>query len=345
MRKANFLRTALAATLAVAGLSIASLPAETAYTVPQGYLNQTITALKTTAISFPLYGEPVVAGSLTSVGASTLADSSASFSAIYDDAATPHYIRITSGAGVGRFFKIATITATDATVDLGVTGVAVNDAGAAVAVGDKYEIFPGETLNTLFGSGTGTLLAGWLTGTSATTADNVQIWNPSGSSWNSYFNTGATWKKGLTSNLGNTVIPPDSAVYVVRRGVTDLVLTNIGSCSPTNMRTSILSGPSKKTYMAFGFPADKTLASAGFQSITGWTSASSATAADNVQIWNTSAASWSTYYYTGTAWKKGLSTVDANTVALPAGTPIMLNIKGTLSGSNQLYTSAKPAGY
>ncbi len=59
-------------------------------------------------------------------------------------------------------------------------------------------------------------LPGWTPGDAASVADNVWLWN--GTSWDTYYYTGANWEKaGSFSTANNTSISPTTAIFVHRK--------------------------------------------------------------------------------------------------------------------------------
>ena len=61
-------------------------------------------------------------------------------------------------------------------------------------------------------------LPGWQTASSANSADNVLIWNPTTSAWTVYFHNGTSWRKsGALGNFNTDTIPVNGTMFVNRR--------------------------------------------------------------------------------------------------------------------------------
>jgi hypothetical protein len=98
------------------------------------------------------------------------------------------------------------------------------------------------------------------------------------------------------------------------------------------------SGP---TYFGIYFPADTTLSTLGLQNLSGWAANVSAGSADKVVLVSNTGSS-STYWYTGTNWKKSASgSPISDAVVIPAGTMVYINKLGTTTGYST-FTQALP---
>jgi hypothetical protein len=62
----------------------------------------------------------------------------------------------------------------------------------------------------------------WKTGSSASQADNVLLWNPTNKTWDTYYHNGTHWRvsNSLNPNLDAQVVPLGSAMFVVRQSST-----------------------------------------------------------------------------------------------------------------------------
>ena len=224
-----------------------SLRAQTSWavTVPQGYLMVTcpagsVTAPSVTTFSLPLSSTVpstfvgLATGQIASVGSNTISIDSTGTGTwspgALSQAATPYFIRITSGVSCGQTFQISTTTANTANmVTILNQGLDLTSASEGIATAassttpDTFQIFPGETLNTFFGTST-------MGSDAAATADVVELY--SGGLWNDYyFNTNSSmWQKGsVPVDQGPVVLRPDSGITFYRRGGTQLCIHVMGA--------------------------------------------------------------------------------------------------------------------
>ncbi len=321
-------RSYLLAALLVSGFRLA--PAQTSVaTVPEGYINFNIPAGSQATpsvytFSIPLTGSAPstfvgkAAGTISSVTATTITNTAAGWSAgALSQAAAPYFIRIKSGAAVGRTLLISTTIGQENTA----TTVTVNNQGTpldslGVVAGDTYEIFPADTLFSLFGSD----VQG---GTSAATADVVRL--QSGSSWLEYYynTTVGQWRQGsIPVSQNNVVIRPDSGIIYYRRGTTPLALTLTGRVPSTDLQLVL---NEVGTTFITAFPVDVRLDQSDFTSMPGWVNAGTVPTADKVNVFSDGV--WNSYNYNQTAaqWRNGDAIDNVGpSVTIPAGTPSII---------------------
>ena len=77
------------------------------------------------------------------------------------------------------------------------------------------------------------------------------------------------------------------------------------------------------TFISNRFPVDATLVSTGLQSTPGWTTGSSANAADKVYLWNGSG--WDTFFHNGTTWRKSGNFNPQDNTPIPAGSALYIS--------------------
>lgn len=335
-------------TLAVVSLTVLRAGAESASTVPAGYFTLDIApgqgATRTlTVLSAPLLEAAAASGQMSGrisgVTANTISCASAGWTAgQLSTPATPHLIRITSGAATGRTFLLSTTVAnTSSTVTLDPEEAAqtnLTTLGIAVgAAGDTFELYQADTLSSLFGSPSTT---GILGNANSSLADIVQIYV--GAAWRQYYHDGLNWKRigpNLISN--NVVIRPDTAVTYSRLGSTPLSLVVLGSVPNTNRKALIAN--SNLTHLANGWPVNLTLATSGIHLTPGWVSSSNSAMADLVQILVNGAALQ--FYHDGTNWRRvGPGTISDSQV-LSAGSGVTISKRGATAGS-ATYSKTQP---
>jgi hypothetical protein len=305
---------------------------EVAYSPPVGGMAISVaagtpTAPFTTTFSVPIYDVPAATGITTGVISGVTATTVTVANAGWTSGALvlpgfPYAVRFLSGQSEGL-----TLTITANTSDtLSVTGV--NLSTLNVAAGDRFTVFPIDTLNTLFGSST--LLGG------ATPAD-ADIVTLSGTLEISYYYSTSrnSWLRtsGPTTDRGATPILPHTAVSITRKsGSVPLVF--LGQV-PTS-RAMISVANSGSTYTNTGFPTAVTLGTLAVQSkIAGWVSSATPTSADLVGI--NSGGIWSYYFHNGANWQRtsGPAT-NRDSVSIPAGAAIQIFRVGIAGGNTYL---------
>ena len=335
--------------LAILVTAVMAANAQNANSEAVGYVNVKITAGTGTAkklsyVSFPLLDKNVSAGktrgTITGVTSTTITDSTAGWTAgALSAPATPYLIGITSGTAAGRIFHISSSaatagavgttanTATTVTISSLDTGSGIADlAAVGVAVGDSYEIYGCDTLSTLLGSPSTT---GVLSGASATVADSVvMIVNGTAAT---FFHNGTRWTKVTVGSpdASNTPVLPYYGLAYSRLGASEITLTATGTVPSVARKAQIKN--SGVTLFSQYFPVDTTLLSLGLQNTPGWKSNAASALADKVVLISNGAAS--TYWYSGTGWKKvTVGSPSADTTAITAGAMIYISKYGSTAG-------------
>lgn len=321
--------------LTLAALSVAASTlsfAQTATTTPVGFFKLTFAAGQTTSATAVLENDAVDLGTLSAIGSNTLTDGSKAWTASqFAGVAFPYVAQITTGTEAGRVFKITANTATVLTVDS--AGI---DLTTILVAGAKYRLVPIDTLGSLFGAAT----VPFQTGASAAAADNVLIWDIATQAWLTYFHNGTSWRRtGSLVNQNNTVILPDTALFVFRRGATPLEVVLTGAV-PTVAPKFFLK-PAASTFVGNPQPADTTLLNSGAAASPGWLTGASAASADNLLVWN--GTGWFTFFHNGTSWRRTGSLVNQNTFVITAGTPMFV-FRRSNPATNQSYL-ATPLAY
>ncbi len=225
---------------------------------------------------------------------------------------SPHFVRVKDGANVGRFYLVVSHTSAQLTVD------ANTDLSTVLAVGDKCEIVPANTLGSVFGTTTPLLLPG----ANANVADNIQLWD--GAIWETFFHDGTSWQKsGATGSQDNTIIYPDDGLYIVRRGGTPLGFTFGGTIPTTTERTDLNGAGS--SFIGNRFPVNMRLVDIGLHLTPNWVSGNK-NQADKVYLWN--GTDYSTYFHNGNAWRRVGSSGNQNNTIVPLGAAIYITKSG-----------------
>lgn len=295
----------------ILGLSSICLHAQTRLeTTPLGYIRHTLAGNATTTIAIPLQDRAEIAGRshgvITSVGASTIEDINGGWlPGELSNVSAPYYLRITSGAAAGHLFYISPLVSNTST-QLTINGVTDLAAFGIVPYQDTYEIFPADTLSSLFP--TGTLQSGDLS-----TADLVYYFN--GAIWIVYYHDGAQWRRQGAGGANNALLWPTNGLRIVRRGSScDLIFTGR---VPRPCTVSVFDGPSLQ--FLTGLPVQLTLCQLAFQKNPNWKTGTLENA-DYLRIWDGN--DWITYYHDGIEWRTGGG--PANDFILYPGVPFMM---------------------
>ena len=236
------------------------------------------------------------------------------------------YVRLTSGSNAGQIGEI--VSNTDSAITIAQNWDSIVDTTTT------FEVRPYWTLATAFPSGGG--LNG---GTSAAAADNVTVINPAtGVSDVFFYNTTASqWRRG-TTDFSNQIILPGSGLLISRKQTSPASIVITGEVIKGVVQQNILaSSPTapKSSFVANPYPlASKTLAQSGLytgNATTGVVGGTSATAADNVIIYDPTTGVANTYYYntTNNRWQRG--TTDSGSVTIPDGSAILITRKANRS--------------
>jgi uncharacterized protein (TIGR02597 family) len=330
---------ALTASLFVAGSSFA----QTATTVPVGFMTYTLTNGALTPLGVPLLHAPVFTGLATGVTSTTLTATGVTWTPDqFITAGTPFFVTIRTGAQTGRTLLVSGNTATTLTLDTEDTPL--DASGFVVAANDSFELYQGDTLASMFGStadGGGNLSSGIKGASSPLFADGIQIWN--GARFvNYFFNTNlGHWVMagGGTVNQNGVLLYPDDGLQISRRGATT-TLTIVGRVPATPLMTKFVGG--SVTITAIRFPTDTTLGALNFSGPGAWLTGNSPLFADTVNIWN--GVRWVPYFKNNSAqWiQVGGDGNDKSATVIPAGSAIQISKRGTGTGSSSFYSQTLP---
>lgn len=327
-----------------ASVLLAGTNAQTAKTVPVGFISTTLTANTTTPFGVPLQDVSVFTGATTQVSTNAVTVTGVNWTpSQFSVAGTPHFVVITSGAQTGRALLVTANTATSLTVDVGDTDLTAS--GFSAVTGDTIDLFQGDTLGSLFGSTAdvnGVLPSGLSGASSLLSADTVSIHN--GTRFVPYFfnTTTGTWvmQNGGTVNQNAVVLYPDRGVLITHKGTSSVTLTLIGRVPATGLLTKLT--PNINNAVAVRFPADTTLGSLNFSGPGTWIKGASVLAADTVNIWN--GTRWVPYFQnTSNQWIQHQGNgSDQSAVVIPAGTAVMIGKKSGGLGATTYFSQALP---
>jgi uncharacterized protein (TIGR02597 family) len=240
-----------------------------------------------------------------------------------------HYIEVTNGSGAGAMSAIVasdndhTITLAD---DL---SAIIDNAGGTTT----FKTRPHWTFGTAFGVNNS---AGFLSGSTASTADLIQVLNPNTGAISSYFyNSKPTvnhWQTGI-SDATNIIIPPDFGLLIVHKPTSPVTFTLQGSVKLGPTGIFVHGGNATKNTVSIvnnPYPLNSvTLGNSGLytgSTSTGLLSGSTASTSDLVSFINPNTGALSSYFYNSKPsvnhWQTGIS--DATNTVIPDGTAVMI---------------------
>ena len=325
--------------------------AQTVATGPVGFTKVTIPAApnattpSNSVVSTPFAATAAFAGSIASLDSpNSFTISGAAFTAnqfigtLSPTEKPPYLVRLKTGNNTGRFFLITAHDSNTLTVNpqgyTFVSGAPANASQIQVSAGNLVEIFPANTLNSLFPSGNP-----FFKNASVNSADNVYLFN--GTKWEVFFHNGTSWRKsgnGLVQN--NAIVYPDDGIFIVRRQTTSLDLTFLGAVSTTAERTDI-PGPGS-TYISNRFAVGTKMIDTNIQNLPGWKKDTSVNDADNVLLWNPANSTWRTYFHNGTSWRRSGSGLSTDNDVVPINGALFVIRRSTAAGSQSTLTQPLP---
>jgi uncharacterized protein (TIGR02597 family) len=318
--------------------------------VPQGMITFTLKHGSTNYLSLPLTKNTTYTSAVTAVTSNTInvGDTPAPFTTSLATAASPYFVKFLSGNQMGRVLLITANTAGSLTLDTtdhtSGSPVFLTTTGFHVQVGDTFEIFPGDTLASVFGAGTTQsplLLAG---GTGPRVSDTVSLFTTvSAPTMTYYFNTNAGYwrQQGTTANANNTIIYPYSALTIERLVAhPDTTLVLGGRVTPVPAETKVVGNGA--IYTSTHYATDVKLSQLRFGS--NWVTGASSTSADTISVWNAGVNSFDTYYQTAdSTWRKDSDAVtDQSNLAIAAGTVTTITKRQMVTGAAAFLQSQLP---
>jgi len=379
MNSSYFLSLTTLSILVLASLS-AQAQTTTLNTVPEGAVTVTLPAITanqtfTSFISLPLTADPTYTGIVSTVTASStnghtsnadtisVADSPAPWTT--NSMSGLYFVKFLTGQEKGRFILIQSNTTNSLTLDiqdntlqtvgLSTSGFAVTP--GAAGTGDSFEIFPADTLATLFGDGSTNnpllLIGGSGTPTQAfVAADVIAIYSQKLSRFQSYFfnSTAGFWElKGSSISANNTVLYPYGGLSIFRKA-----LSGARASIPLTLMGRIAEVPAlvkaQTNATAFGsttYPVDMTLSQLKLQLGPNWQTSTSPGLADTVSVWSNTLSRFQTYFQLPDAtWRQSTNpngTTDVGlTTTIHAGDFIYVFQRKTVAGAATFLPTTMP---
>lgn len=318
--KAFGIGVALSAVLAAGSM------AQTATTDPVGFITLAITggSAAVPGISFLGLGmtQPVAfAGNLESASGSIVTDTQSTWTdGQYNGSSGSYYLELTSGVGAGTVSDIVTTTASNHSLTL------ADDVSSLITAGTTYKIRPNWSLASVFGSSNSAGLGG---GT-ATSADQVLVYNTTTQGYTTYYYQtsglgGTGWRRvgAPAADASAAPLRLQQGIIIKRYVSAAISLPLVGAVKVGQNETLVSAGTNIVSNV---YPVTSvTLGTSGLY--TGLTSTGIAggtsTSADQILVYNGSG--YLTYYYQtsglgGTGWRlTGQPASDASNATLPLG--------------------------
>ncbi len=323
-----------------------TLLAQEARSRPVGFLVQTIPALQTRSFSIPFDSDVTslasAVGKLTAVGSNYFENAAATWTpGAFSSVDAPYFVRLTSGPHTGRSFRIISPANTATRLTVADDGLGLESLNLAIGTnGTRFEIIPGDTLASFFGTATPVNTLVLQGGAEPLAADIVQIWG--GAAWlNFYYNT--TWQRwardsDLVSDPSRNgfLLRSDRGLMITRRGSTPLELAVVGRVLNTPQRAFHTRLDNALTFLATMQAGDVTLGALALQSSTrslNWKGAADAANADLLLVW--SGATWFSFFYNTTVghWQLVGDPDNRDGFSISAGTPVFVQRRGTGTSS------------
>jgi uncharacterized protein (TIGR02597 family) len=348
MRKNLFLLIAGVA-LAIGTTSVQAQSATVA-SVPEGMITFSLAGNSINYLSLPLSNNVSYTSTVSAVTANTIAvgDSPAPFTMNLSATTAPYFVKFLSGKEIGRILLIKANTAGALTLDVTDNSpqtVNLTTAGFTVAAGDTFEIFPGNTLSTVFGNNTSANPVVLSATSNIFTSDSVSVYSSVLGRFISYFfnaSAGQWEQSGSTANANNVILYPYQTVAVTRRlNEAAITLTMSGRVAEVPVLTKT-TGNSAITYGSSGFAANLTLSQ--LQLGATWTKGTNAILADTLSVWNAPLSRFDSYYQQpNLTWRKTTdANNDASSYVLAAGTTVAYVQRASESGASTFLASALP---
>ncbi|HEX8295685.1 MAG TPA: TIGR02597 family protein [Chthoniobacteraceae bacterium] len=329
-------------------------------TAPVGFLTYSFPATATATTSYlstPLGTSVLFSGKASGVSANVLAAEVAGWQVNeFISAGTnsrPSFLRITSGAQVGRVLRIVANDASTLTLDVtdeSAQTTALNATGFALAVGDSFEISAAHTLRTALGEGANAFPG---QGASLAAAGGIGLWNAALRKFDYFYwsTTQAQWvKDGAGTNLdaGGTVLPPNATLAVFRpagQPADSIILTGRAATVAPLLKHS---GASSVRYSGMHVPVAMTLSQVSLGS--NWVRGTSAFTADTLSLPDGTTTvngvitpKWAAYFQLASGeWRKSGSSANQNSTVIPAGSAVAFLKRASVTGSGSFLALPLP---
>jgi len=282
-----------------------------------GYQTTSVPVGLSTA-AFPLLNADLLKTSATTLSGTALGLSGQTNVGSQFVASEPYYLEVYSGTNKGDRFEInetATIAAANGTVVLDSTSVSNtfpvgslggNLNGATVAIRKHVTIEQVQAMSS----------SAWTFNSTASNADQIQFFDNAAQAYVSYYLRDATtWRQvGKTATANKTPVPAGTGVFISKK-TSPYTLTATGAVRNNDFAMPYVVG---LQLQGPGYPIDITPTSLGGTVTNGWTANTTASNADQIQVFDNAAQAYVSYYLRdATTWRQvgKTASVTGNTVA------------------------------
>lgn len=301
---------------------VAPLGAQTTATSPiVGYTTQTIKSGQFNLVGLTLHEAAVAAGTLETVGTTSVTDTGAGFGTLLTAGKTYILEIVDTGSPLNGIIQEITAWSGDNLT----TPQNLNSLG--LAPGTKYSLRPAPTLSDLFGA-TNTLGLNGTDSFNSNVADLIYVPNGTGGFDRFFYSTlsGNTgWYNAATfTPAGTTPIVYADGMLIFRRSGADLSLVVSGTVKTTVTKLALAGG--QFNYISSVFPVGSTLGNSGISSSLTGTESFNSNVADVVYVPD-GTGGYNRYFYStatnNTGWYNAATFTPSDSVALTSGIIIL----------------------
>ena len=299
------------------------------------------------SVGFPLLNPDILKTQVTSFASPALSLSGPTNVGAMLAAGEPYYLEVFSGSLKGDRFDVdtaATISSANGSVVLSasspnntypLSSLANQLDGQLVALRKHITLEQIQATSTTALTGSNT----------ASSADQIQIYNPSASTFTTYFlrADGVTWRGSTTGTASQNKIPvpPGTGVFI-KKATTAASFVSVGTVRQNDFALPISQG---LQLLAPAFPLSYSPASLGADATNGWTGSNTSSSADQIQIYNNSTGTFTTYFLRadGSTWRGSTTgTLDQKNTLIVSDTSGFFVKRSTGDSSNVLGNPINP---
>jgi len=335
----NILRPSIHA-IALTSLALSGANAQTTATTDPVGFQTTAVPLGTTALGNPLVNANVIqaASSANTSTIVTLSDVSNVGSLL--TAGEPYYIEVVEGSLEGERYDVdtaATVSSANSTITIvAASPNNTSELSAGSLSGSSIALRKHVTLEQLQASFTPALVGN----NNANLADQVSLFDPATGSLSTYFlrADNITWRLAGTTTVANKVVVPSGVGFFVTKRNSATSFTSVGT---VRMNDFAFPMPTGSTFRATGFPVSYSPSSLGGTTANGWTGNNNANLADQLQVFDPAAGTFTSYFLRGdgATWRQSGTTTTVTTEQLFADNRPFMVLRRT---SDQNYILVNP---
>ena len=306
-------RALLAAFAALSGFLSFSNAQTSVSTTPVGAVTTNI-AVGVNSVGLTLVNPDLVTASVSSNTTSAITVSGVTNVGALLTSGLPYYVEVVSGTMEGERFDVdtaATITSANGTITITSSPNNTMALTAGALASNQIALRKHVTLAQVQSLASTTLVGN----NTANSADQIQLFNSATNSFTAYYlrGDGVTWRQvGSLTSANNVVIAPGTG-FLFKKLTAATSLVSVGSVRTNDFAMPLSTG---LAFRALPYPTAYSPTALNATTAGGWTGNNTASAADQLQVWNPATNSFTTYYLRadGTSWRAigSLTNVAAN---------------------------------